>query len=209
MEKVDVGVFDYLIAMFNSLGTDGLGIFVLLIVFVVLGFVLFKILSFIVTTVLMIVALVAFGLFVVFGTDVNIKNWAELKNNATDILIVGQGQGCSIYMANENIFEELKIDGWKIYLGACDTAKENLNKKVDEEGFQKLIKTKENVATCPMAMATSRSQLYLEMIVPMKTNDCSTPLVFKEKVLKLNDEKKNGNKVFNDIKEKVLDLIVK
>lgn len=84
MEKVDVGMFDYIIAMFNSFGTDGLGLFVLLIVFLVLGFVLFKILLFIVTTVLMVVVLVAFGLFVVFGTDVNIKNWAELKNNAPE-----------------------------------------------------------------------------------------------------------------------------
>ena len=139
----------------------------------------------------------------------NIKNWAQLKDNATDMLIVGHGSGCKIYMSNDKIFEELVIEGWKTYLGSCDTAKDSLNKMVNEKGFQKLIKTKENISTCPMVMVTSRNQLYLEMIIPMKTNDCNTPIIFKEKVLRLNSEKQDGNKVINDVKEKILDFMVK
>ena len=200
---------DYLIASFNSVGADGLGLVVALVVVFVVGFILFKILSFIVTTILMIVVLAGFGLFLIFGADVNIKNWAQLKDNATDMLIVGHGSGCKIYMSNDKIFEELVIEGGKTYLGSCDTAKDSLNKMVNEKGFQKLIKTKENISTCPMVMVTSRNQLYLEMIIPMKTNDCNTPIIFKEKVLRLNSEKQDGNKVINDVKEKILDFMVK
>lgn len=209
--KNETSMLDYLSAAMEGMGFDGgtLTVVIGLIVALCVGLVIFKIMSFIVTTVLTLVVVAALGIFMLGGSDVNLKNWAELRNNTSDMLLVGTENGCKIYQANDELFEGVEISGWKSYLGACNKAKEVINGLVDDKGYQKIARTAKDFPDCPMMLATSRSQVYLEMLLPMKSKSCDIQDSFKETVLRLNDEKKNGNKMLTDMKEKILDFIVK
>lgn len=210
-KNLDVSWVDYLSGSLNAMGvSEGMLMFLVIgILAICVGLVIFKIVSFLISVILTLVLLSGLFFLIVGGSDVNIGNWIKLKDDTTDMLLVGNADGCKIYQANEDIFESIEISGWKAKLGACDKAKELLIDLVDNKGYQRIGRSLKDSPKCPMVLATSRSQIYLEMKLPMKSDSCDVHDDFKKSVLSLNDEKKNSNKLLMDVKEKVLDFIVK
>lgn len=196
----------------NSLGFDGvntLWLLVPIVVFLFVGYLIYKVISFVVSIVITLALLIFLGGYFLVDSDVNWSNLKLLNDNTTDMMIVGDGDGCLIYAANREVQELLSINGWKKYLKACDKAVEKLEDISKKEGFKKLSLSMKDNPSCPMVLVTNRSQLYLEMAIKIQKNDCLYKEDFKEIIERLNKEEKNDNGTIKKIKDTVLDFIVK
>lgn len=201
-----------LLSYLNNLGLEGMNalwLVVPLLVLLFVGYLIYKVISFVVSVLITLLLLTVLVGYFLVDSDVSWSNLKSLNNKTTDMMIVGNGEGCLIYAANRDVQELLKIDGWKNYLKACDKAVEKLENISKEDGFKKLtLSTKDNPA-CPMVLTTNRSQLYLEMAIKTQKSDCSYKEDFTEIIDRLNKEDKNDNGTLKKIKDTVLDFVVK
>lgn len=196
----------------NSLGLDGMNILWLLVPIIVVlfvGYLIYKVISVIVSIVITLALLIFLGGYFFVGSDVNWKNLKLLSDNTTDMMIVGHGNECLIYAANREVQEVLSINGWKKYLNACNKAVERLEDISKKEGFKKLSLSIKDNPSCPMVLVTNRSQLYLEMAMKSQKSDCSYKEDFKEIIERLNKEEKNEQGTLKKVKDTVLDFLVK
>lgn len=201
-----------LMSYLNGIGFEGLSMLWLilpLMVFLVLMYIVYKIVSFIVSMIVVVVLLACFVGYFAFDSDVSWKNLSSLSNNTTDMLIVGKGDGCSVYAANRDVHEVIHIQGWKVHLGACEKANERLNILANKDGFKKLAKGSKDAPDCPMSLVTNRSQFYIEMALLMNTNTCETPQEFGKVIERLNKEEKEDKSTLKKLKDEVLDFVVK
>lgn len=201
-----------LVNYFNSLGIEGastLWLLMPLMALLVVGYVAYKIISFIVSIIVMLLLFVAVAGYFMMESDVNWRNLNALNNKTTDMLIVGKGESCVIHAANRDVQEKLDIKGWKTYFNACEKATEKLNIIAKQEGYKKMEKISKETPDCSLLLVTDRGQLYLEMLVHVNNNQCNSSEKFKEIINRLNSEEKENNGTLKKIKDGIIDFVVK